>query len=597
MTSRQRLALVLVLAVAPVLVTATQAPRGVMFREGTASIAGLVLAADGGKPIARATVVVGGGLQAGFTIVTDEEGRFAFDRLPPGQFTLTASKPSYLPMSYGQAEPGRGSGLPIDLKEGERRQGIQWALSRAATIAGRVLDERGQPMREAWIGLQQRRIVDGERKLVLCCGESKTDANGIFRVTGLLPGEYAVSALPPADYRFTPEVLSSFGDETRRVSDEEVRWALREIEIASGRATSQPPLPEPLRGRTVSYGRIYYPGTPEASRVTMVTVKAGEDRGGVDFSMTRLPTAFIKGRAIGLDGQPAVDASLSFYDGWSTTGTRLTADGAFERRNLLPGRYTITVRGRGNATWASRIFDVNGADFPDVVLTLGPGASVGGRLVFEQGAGPATPIDPGAVQISMLLRPAAGTLPIRVAADGSFKFAAVDPGRYRLSASVPAANRGPWTLKSITVAGKDAYDAAFDVEAGQSIADAVVTFTTQSTSLSGTLFTADGASAGGYYVVVFSTDRAYWNSGSRRVPPPARASTTGRYEFLALPPGEYALAALTSVDANDLTDPAFLAALQPAAMLVTLGDGEKKTQDVKFARARAVETPLHYTLK
>jgi hypothetical protein len=186
----------------------------------------------------------------------------------------------------------------------------------------------------------------------------------------------------------------------------------------------------------------------------------------------------------------------------------------------------------------------------------------------------------------MLLRPSAGTLPVRVAADGSFKFVAVDPGRYRLSASIPAANRGPWTLKSITVAGKDAYDAAFDVGASQSITDAVVTFTTQSTSLSGTLSTADGVPAGGYYVVVFSTDPAYWSSGSRRVPPSARASTTGRYEFLALPPGEYALAALTSVDANDLADPAFLTSLKPAAIIVTLGDGEKKTQDVKFARAR-----------
>src|SRR4030095_1844881 len=102
--------------------------------------------------------------------------------------------------------------------------------------------------------------------------------------------------------------------------------------------------------------------------------------------------------------------------------------------------------------------------------------------------------------------------------------------------------------------------------------------------LTGTLLTADDKPAGGYYVVVFADDPAMWTQGSRRVPAPARSSTDGRYAFTGLPAGTYRLAALTSVDANELADPAFLAALKPTSISVTIGDGETVTQDVKFAR-------------
>jgi hypothetical protein len=51
----------------------------------------------------------------------------------------------------------------------------------------------------------------------------------------------------------------------------------------------------------------------------------------------------------------------------------------------------------------------------------------------------------------------------------------VDPGRYRLSVTIPAASRGAWTLKSAMVAGRDAADVPFEVSAGQAIDDVVVT--------------------------------------------------------------------------------------------------------------------------
>jgi hypothetical protein len=59
-----------------------------------------------------------------------------------------------------------------------------------------------------------------------------------------------------------------------------------------------------------------------------------------------------------------------------------------------------------------------------------------------------------------------------------------------------------------------------------------------------------------------------------------RAATDGAFRFLALPPGAYYIAAVTDLDPLQLYDEAFLSELAAAAIPVTLGDGEKKVQEL-----------------
>ena len=167
----RRLIFIAVFGLTPAFVAgwSAQAPRDAVLRTGTASLAGVVVSAErGNPPVSRAVVVLGGGELPSFTAVADADGRFEFAGLPSGQFTLTASKTSFVSMAYGQAEPGRGSGLPIALRDGERRTGLRWTLPRAAAISGRILDDAGQPMRGATVMAQRPRLVDGERHFVSC---------------------------------------------------------------------------------------------------------------------------------------------------------------------------------------------------------------------------------------------------------------------------------------------------------------------------------------------------------------------------------------------------------------------------------------------
>jgi hypothetical protein len=82
--------------------------------------------------------------------------------------------------------------------------------------------------------------------------------------------------------------------------------------------------------------------------------------------------------------------------------------------------------------------------------------------------------------------------------------------------------------------------------------------------------------------MVFSTERAYWTPGSRRVQQ-ARPASDGRYRLAGLPAGEYFVCALTDLDRSQLYDPAFLESLVSGSFKITLADGEKKTQDLKLA--------------
>jgi hypothetical protein len=129
--------------------------------------------------------------------------------------------------------------------------------------------------------------------------------------------------------------------------------------------------------------------------------------------------------------------------------------------------------------------------------------------------------------------------------------------------------------------GRDVSDAAFDVPPGEDVSGIVVTFTDRPSELSGHVLDAAGRPVGNFPIVVFSTDRTNWTLASRRVQL-LRPSTDGKYTANGLPPGEYYICAVTEADENTLYDPSFLEILVPGAFKLTLGDGEKKVQDLRI---------------
>lgn len=166
------------------------------------------------------------------------------------------------------------------------------------------------------------------------------------------------------------------------------------------------------------------------------------------------------------------------------------------------------------------------------------------------------------------------------------------PGTYQLMGSVLSdrSTRSGWTLVSAVANGRDALDLALEIRPGESITDAVVTFTDKTQELSGVLRDARGAPVAGHTMLIFPTDRAYWRLSSdveRLTPVPsgrtavARTDRDGRYVVNRLVPGDYFIAALTGVRLDAAADASRLEIIAASALRFQLALGEKKVFDLR----------------
>ncbi len=112
--------------------------------------------------------------------------------------------------------------------------------------------------------------------------------------------------------------------------------------------------------------------------------------------------------------------------------------------------------------------------------------------------------------------------------------------------------------------------------------NAVITFTDRITELTGMIQDAGGQPAPEYHIVLFSRDKTYWAPTSRRIRT-VRPAADGKYVMPHLPPGDYLITAVTDMEPGEQSDPSFLELLSRSAIALTIGEGEKKTQDLRLA--------------
>lgn len=588
---------------------ATRPPTTAAAPTGTAVLTGTIHT-DDGKPVRRAAVRLGGSdVPGGRIAVTDDAGRFAFTSLPAGSFTVFATRASYVTTYYGSKRPGRGPALPIALAAGQRLS-VAMTMLRGAAIAGIITNPFGRPAPQVTVQATIQGVPAAPRLTEAAPNYTTTDDRGMFRIYGLPPGDYLVSAN-----------LRSGAADARAVTDDEVQWALRQLSpgartgagAVAGAAALLPPA-----SRSVVYAPVYFPGTTEPGLATKIQLSAGEDHGGITFALQFVPTARIDGTVFGPGGQGAsgvsavllpksVGSAASFqamFDaGLATIPRFLTSlDGRFSAAGVTPGQYTVVARTGENAAfrgagpgagtlWGETDVAVNGRDIPDLAVTLQPGAKVAGTIVFE-GTSLAPPADPGVVRPSMSSSKwgatALGTPTANVTPAGAFVFPSLISGPYVIKVTPPPAPTGAprWTLKSIVAGGRDITDGTLDLRTGDDVNGVVITFTDKETEISGTLLDAAGRPTSEFSVVVFATNRAFWTAGSRRVQS-VRPATNGTYRIAGLPAGEYSMVAVTDLEPAALADPGYLEQLQAAAAArITLGEGEKKKLDVRIPGGR-----------
>jgi uncharacterized protein (DUF2141 family) len=529
-------------------------------------------------------------------------------------------------MVFGAKQPGR-PGTPIQLVEGQKLERATIGLPRGGVVTGIVVDDYGEPAPGTQVQVLRFVIRTGERTLQRA-GQDSTDDRGMYRIYGLQPGDYMVSAMPR-----NPRGLSGL----RETIAAEVEMLLQRAQASGGRAGGfanvggragtaieraaelQAQLAQEDE-QTVAYAPVYYPGTT-------APVNA------FDFQLQLVATAKISGTVSGADGTlpPGTQLTLSPTNqdmpripGVNNNTSRPGQDGRFSFSNITPGQYRLMARaqirettagqpqgGRGGrgargaplaeVLWASSDLTIAGEDLENMMLVLQPGMRVTGRIVFDGGSAPPEDLTQARVTLSQRdSQPAfggGGSPSATVDASGTFTMNGVSPGRYALQATLTGGrggrgggrgggqttgNTAQWRLASATVNGIDTLDFPLSVEPNQDVGGAVLTFTDQTQELSGMLQDAMGRPTADFTIIVYPADEAYWTPQSRRIVS-ARPATDGQFAIRSLPPGQYRMTAVTDVEPGEWFNPSFLAQLVGASIPVSLSPGETKVQNIRLA--------------
>ena len=121
----------------------------------TAIVRGRVLQSNG-SPIRSAEVRLRSANGHDSRIATtDSNGQYEIRDLAPGEWTLKAFKPGFVSQSGGPSSP-TSEERPITIDNGQKLS-FDIVLSRAGAIAGRVLDDGGEPLADVVVQAFKRR--------------------------------------------------------------------------------------------------------------------------------------------------------------------------------------------------------------------------------------------------------------------------------------------------------------------------------------------------------------------------------------------------------------------------------------------------------
>ena len=227
-------------------------------------IRGTVVAMDTGAPLRRVQISAFGNTpDARGTRVTstDDQGRYELRELVAGRYTINASKAGFVSLQYGQRRPVE-RGTPVEVADGQVVDKVTIALPRGGVITGRISDDIGEPIADVHVqAFRYGFLSGGRRPMPAPQGGGQTDDTGAFRLYGLPPGDYFVSARPNGFSQLNARLATGDSDQ--------------------------------------GFAPTYYPGTPSITDAQQIALGVGQEVDGISFALTPTRLSRISGRVIG----------------------------------------------------------------------------------------------------------------------------------------------------------------------------------------------------------------------------------------------------------------------------------------------------------
>jgi protocatechuate 3,4-dioxygenase beta subunit len=555
----------------------------------------------GGASIAAAPTVIAGARGAVTApkpippVMTDDQGKFIFQDLDEGPYTLQVLANGYVSLNYGQRYPG-GPGTPIMLKAGQELKDLAVNLTPTGNISGRIRDRSDQPLANVPVQLMRYSYDAQGQRSYQSVGSAKTNDRGEYRIYWITPGRY---------YLMAGSAVSGANP------------LLAMATMIDGNATGANELP-------MNLGVTFYPGVDDIGSARAIDLLAGADLDSVNLTLPpRPPTHRIRGRIIdSRTGQPPARArviasaqspgvtSNSVLDQMALqlSGNNYKSDnGTFEIRDIVPGAYVVRALVQDPARGAPQqpatssgltAVAVSDSDVEGVVVTVVPAGPVTGRVRVD---GQQQSVTPDRLRLQLMSlnslassvassisgRPFESATP---AADFTFQFNNIPVGDYRLTvqgqvAAAAGARPGSNTIyiKEARFDGTDVHNGPLRIS-GTASGMLDILIGVGGGQVTGTL-TDRRSQPVPVTQVILIPDRYRDRTERYRT---ANTDENGRFNFVGIPPGDYKVFSWDGLEPYGWFDPELMAQSETKGVSVRVTDSSSEMIDVKLITREVV---------
>jgi hypothetical protein len=544
---------------------------------------------------------------------TGEDGSFQILNVNPGQYQVAVDHDGFISQEYGQ-RTWSGRGTPITLTAGQRVTGLTVQLVPTGTIAGKIIDEHGDPLPRVQVQALSYQYLNGVRTLVSGRQEMTND-QGDYRLYWLNPGDYFISATPntgfgpgPGGRGGPPQALAAAAAST---------------------------------GNEESYAATYYPGGTDPESAISVRVPAAQEIRGVDFVLRPVHTVKVKGKITvpelpatatpqtaaqqnaqaqqngrggrggpggpgGPPGGPGGGAQILFTRvGASTNGggrggggrggpgggpggpggfggqapVFMNPDGTFEIQNVVPGSYNLTAfQPAQNQLLSARTrVEVGYGNVDNINLILSPGVDIMGKVAFDDSKPPQQfQMNRLRVQLAPTEDLPIGNVQAQVMDDGTFVLNNVAAMSYRLT--VTGVSNGGY-VSGGRYGNADAFSELLQVETGKNLPLSVqIGFSAG--SVTGSVEDYKGQPFQAATCVLVPALR-----GRIDLYKTASSDQSGKFTFANVPPGDYSVFAWEDVPSGAYLDQVYLKPFEAQAHSVSINKGASVSTQIKVIPA------------
>jgi hypothetical protein len=520
---------------------------------------GTVVNAVTGEPLKKVRLSLRPiGVQNGvaYGTMSDNAGHFLIDDVDPGRYNFAASRNGFVGQTYSPLG-STNRNVPLALSNGQQLKEIVFKLTPQGVISGRILDEDGEPLGNVAVQCMMYRYQRGKRQLMNQNGTSTNDL-GEFRVFGLGPGKYVISATNQSRDMFM-------------MGPERIVGTAQAIQAAEE-----------------GYATTYYPSSTNPESASVLEITPGVQISGINITLVRVRTVRIKGHvSLGAasEARRNINVMLTPRDNMGFGMPRamargIDAQGNFQLRGVEPGSYILRANYmQENKQYSARLpMEVGNSNIEGIELELQPPAEIEGRIVIEENG------DLKGANLNVFLQPKitgpmVGGAGGQVKDDQTFKLLNVSQDPYDLNVfGLPEG----FYLKSVRLGQQDVTETGVDFTQGISAEQFTVVINPNGGQVDGAVQNAKGDPAIGATVTLIPDAEHRSISWMYKT---ANTDQNGHFTFKGVRPGEYKAYAWEDIEQGAQQDPDFVKPHESAGEAVSVKQSSHETVQLKVVPA------------